>query len=103
MYCINTINGKKIMCQLIPIPEIKRAKIIIIHDIKKLIKLLVSIETGIISLGKYIFFNIPAFAIIHEAHWIIDVLKKFHGIKAITKNTVKCSILPFVKNEKTKE
>ena len=86
-----------------PIPEINKAATIIKQDIMKLSKLLVTIVIGKISLGKYIFFKIPAFAITQPAHWVIDKLKKFQGIKAITKKDVKWGISAFVMKENTNE
>jgi hypothetical protein len=61
MYWINTIKGNNITYLLNPIPEIIKAENINIDEITKLTKLLVTIDNGSISRGKYTFFITLAF------------------------------------------
>ena len=51
-YWTKAINGKNIKCQLIPHPPSNTKRRIITHDIKKLIKPLVTMDIGSISRGK---------------------------------------------------
>ena len=52
IYCIKIIKGKAIIETWIPTPLINKATKTITLEIKKLIKLLVAVEIGKISLGK---------------------------------------------------
>ena len=54
---------------------------------KKLIIPLVTTEIGKISLGKYTFLIIPAFAKIQDVPWLIAVINHVHGSIPIIKKT----------------
>ena len=67
-YCKNITSGKKTILAPMPIPLINKATTIMMQEIKKFKKLLVTFEIGKIALGKYTFLIIPEEAI------IVDVL-----------------------------
>ena len=85
---IKAISGNNIRCQLIPSPPNTQNIRTIIQLIKKFTKPLIATDIGRISLGKYTFFNIFAFAITTAAPCVIPVVKKVQGIKAVIKNIV---------------
>ena len=80
MYCIISIIGKKITYFVNPNPYKRQNATIIIVDIKKFTIALVTIEIGSISLGKYTFLTMLAFAIIVYADCEMDAVKNVHGI-----------------------
>ena len=86
IYCIKAINGKNTKCHDIPQPENITKTKIIIHDIRKLIRPLVTIDIGNISLGKYTFLIKLALFVIQVVPCKTTLVNQVQGIMPQIKN-----------------